>query len=182
MTDAELVDLAGEDGLDALRAIANARQAWSRWDDIAKERSGVLERLEADGLVLVEHWRRTDYLGVTLTPYAAEVMGLTLIEYSTPSETPYWIATCVAEHMQGPILLQPVYLMTRLLFPELLADHRQPEPLIDDATQEQMVLFTGPEGKEPGVPVFKEKAKPGRGKKRRSVPYDKQQPKKRKAK
>ncbi len=152
MTDADLVELAGEDGLEALRAIADAEQAWSPWFQVACGREGVLERLEAEGLVLVTRWKRPDYLAVTLTPFAASAMGLALIERGGPAQVPKWVSTHYAEFLENqPVKAERHFRHVPLLFPELLVDHRKPEPVIDDVTEEPMVLFQGP-AEEEGKP------------------------------
>lgn len=149
-----------------LSIIRHADEAWSQSTPIEAVYPGVLGSLVAAGLV--ETWRRPDYDAVTLTPLAASLLGLMIVErwrYAVvdlgrnqvpPSrhvarvadEVPTW--SDMRMDARGVICGPPVRLPRHadevpLPSPERLADRREAESAIDHTTGMPMHLL--------GVPV-----------------------------
>jgi hypothetical protein len=135
---------------EVLDAIVTAPEAWSEWDRLAERWPGVLERLEAGGLV--ERWERPDYRAVTLTPIAAHRRRVWLSErlhwvtrdtghgpqpkpHRVPEVYPTWSGvedSAPAREPKPPGEVQ-------LLFPNRVIDRKT--PVFDEEREEPLMLF-----------------------------------------
>lgn len=143
-----------------LAAIVGAPEAWSEAGPVEDQWPGVLGALEMAGLV--EFWVRPDYLAVTLTPFAAFVLGVEVRErwvlscedtgadQHPPSrhfervgfETPVW-RTC--SEPQRPLRLPRRAHEVPLRFPERVVDAASlPDVLMDPMTGEEVRIFGRP--------------------------------------